>query len=142
MSTTLLSILQHSLGRDEYGQTRSRSGEPGDFRNHFCTGPGSKDFALCREAVEQGLMTEHPPSQLSGGDSVFTVTAAGKRFVDETSPKRPPEPKMTRSQKRYREFLAADSDMSFREWLGIRAKPRVSGAYDYSRGFLASDLCF
>lgn len=142
MSSTILSILQHSLGRDEYGQTRRRSGESGDFRNHFCTGEGNTDFTLCREAVAQGLMKEHPQSQISGGDHIFTVTEAGKVFITENSPARPPEPKLSRSKRRYREFLDSDSGLTFREWLGIKPKRRPHRGYDYTRGFLASDLCF
>lgn len=34
-------ILQHALGLDQYGRGR-------EYRNHFCTGPGSVDFLPCR----------------------------------------------------------------------------------------------
>lgn len=112
--TMLLHVLQHALGRDEYGENpHGRE----DYRNHFCTGEGSEDFALCREAVAQGLMREYPPSEISGGDHVFTVTDAGKAYITEYSP---PRPRRTRGQERYRKYLdsaAADCGMTFGEWL-------------------------
>lgn len=110
----LLHVLQHALGRDQYG--KSRDGRA-DYRNHFCPGRGSVDFATCREAVAQGLMIEHPPRALSGGDHVFTVTEAGKAYVAANSL---PEPKLTRGQRRYREWLgsaAADCGVTFGAWL-------------------------
>ena len=42
------------------------------------------------------------------------VTEAGKQAVRDESP---PPPKLTRSQKRYRRFLNADTGRPFREWL-------------------------
>jgi hypothetical protein len=42
-----------------------------------------------------------------------TVTEAGKQAMLAASPK---PPKLTRAQKRYRQFLAADSGLSFIEW--------------------------
>lgn len=97
-----LEILQHSLGVDQYGQGRM-------FRNHFVG--GEKE---CRLLVASGYMTEHPASELTGGDPWFRVTEAGKREVIEQSPK---PPKLTRSQQRYRRFLNDDSGLSFKEWL-------------------------
>ena len=70
---TILHILQHALGRNEYG--RNPNGGP-DYRNYYCTGEGGESFLLCREAVSNGLMNEHAPSQISGGDNIFTVTDA------------------------------------------------------------------
>lgn len=109
--STILHILQHALGRNRYG--KSPNGRP-DYRNHFCAGDGSGDFVLCREAVAQGLMREHPPREISGGDHVFVVTDAGKTYIAEHSP---PEPARTRGQERYRRFLDADSGLSFGEWI-------------------------
>ncbi len=109
-----LHILQHSLGLDQYGGGNK-------YRNHFVTGEGSTDFDDCRALVADGLMTERAGNELSGGDSVFRVTQKGVDFVALNSPKRPPEPRLTRSQKRYRDFLKADCGLSFREWLGVGA---------------------
>lgn len=107
--TTILHILQHALGRDEYGRGT-------DYRNHYCTGEGSADLALCRDAVARGLMVEHAPREISGGDFIFTVTDAGKAFIAEHSPA---PPKVSRGQQRYRRWLAASDvrDVSFGDWL-------------------------
>lgn len=110
--TTILSILQHALGRNEYGH--NPNGGP-DYRNHFCA--GGDDVAVCREAVSQGLMVEHAAREISGGDPIFTVTDAGKAYVAEHSP---PEPKLTRGQERYRRWLQVSDcypDMKFGDWL-------------------------
>lgn len=105
-----LHILQHSLGLDDYGQGRQ-------YRNHFVTGPGSKDWDACRALVDAGLMVERPGSLLTGGDSVFIVTPAGIDFVALNSP---PKPKLTRSQKRYRDYLNSECSGSFAEFIGAR----------------------
>lgn len=109
MDKAHLHILQHSLGLDEYGRGRG-------YRNHFVTGPGSDDYDACRALVERGLMVEHPPTEISGGGSCFTVTRQGERAVREESPA---PPKLTRSQRRYLRFLDADSGLTFGEWLKI-----------------------
>lgn len=108
---SLLQVLQHALGRDEYG--RSRGGRP-DYRNHFCAGEGSADFAACREAVALELMVERAPNALSGGDYVFFVTDAGKAYVAGHSHA---APKLSSGQRRYRRYLEADTCLSFGEWL-------------------------
>lgn len=109
-----LHILQHSLGLNQYGEGRR-------YRNHFCTGPDSTDFDDCRALVADGLMDERAGNALSGGDSIFHVTPKGIDYVALNSPQRPPEPRLTRSQKRYREYLRAESALSFAEWLDIGA---------------------
>jgi hypothetical protein len=113
--STLLHILQHALGRDQYGKGS-------DYRNHFCAREGSADFNLCREAVAQGLMREFRPSQISGGDHIFVVTDAGKAYIAENSPS---EPRLTRGQRRYRRFLQADSGLAFGEWLKCGVRPKA-----------------
>jgi len=47
------------------------------YRNHFCTGPGSSDYAHCEALVSAGLMVKRAGNQLSGGDDVYFVTEAG-----------------------------------------------------------------
>jgi hypothetical protein len=48
------------------------------FRNHFCTSPGGDDWAPIQRLIEVGLMrVSRKPSDLSGGDTVFSVTAIG-----------------------------------------------------------------
>lgn len=107
-----LNILQHSLGLNTHG-----TGRP--YRNHFVTHPGSSDFYDCTVLVEMGLMECHAPSELTGGGHCFVVTPAGVDFVSTNSE---PAPKLTRGQKNYSRFLAADLGCTFAEWLGIGAK--------------------
>lgn len=106
-----LEVLQHALGVDQYGQ-----GE--QYRSHFVTGEGSDDHPTCMALVAGGLMTRRDGSTLPfGGNDLFHVTDAGRVFVAEHSP---PPPKLTRSQRRYREWLEVDCDLSFGEWLRRR----------------------
>lgn len=113
-----LQILQHSLGCDQYGRGCSS-------RNHFVTDESSNDGRTCLELVSLGLMTNDGPRALCGGMSVFHVTAEGKDVMRSQSPEPPPEPKLTRSQKRYLEYIRSDSGLSYREWLGIKPKQRT-----------------
>lgn len=115
MKPELLHILQHSLGVDQYGRGSL-------YRNHFVTGPGSKDFPLCRELVGLGFMVDHGPQRGMRDDHAFQVTEAGTRAMYEASPR---EPKVSRSRSRYHRFLDADTGMTFREWLGIKPKRRA-----------------
>jgi hypothetical protein len=102
MTPAQLHTLQHALGVDQYGQ-----GEM--FRNHYVGGETE-----CRPLVALSFMTEHRPSELTGGDLWFRVTDAGKHAVRDLSPA---PPKLTRSQRRYREFLKEDSGLTFGEWM-------------------------
>ncbi len=104
MTPAQLQILQHSLGADQYGIRR------GD-RNHFCAGVG--DEPACRELVALGYMKQHATTDWLPYFNC-SVTDAGKAAMYAESPK---PPKLTRSQIRYREFLRADSGMSFMEWI-------------------------
>ncbi len=115
-----LTILQHALGVDRYGR-----GE--QYRNHFVTGKGSKDFDGCMALVDAGLMTRTPGNAITGGDDLFRVTPAGVDFVALQSPTPPPAPKLTRSQKRYRAWLDADCGYSFAEWIGVPRSGRRYG---------------
>jgi hypothetical protein len=109
-----LHILQHSLGMDQYGRRAWA-------RNQFCTGPGSDDFDCCRELAELGLMFDHGPLELCGGQHIFTVTSAGLAYAVVHSEE---PPKLTRGQKRYREYLAvSDYYDSFGHWLKSKEKP-------------------
>jgi hypothetical protein len=104
MTPNQLSILQHSLGLDQYGQGPM-------FRNHFCA--GGADEEVCRSLVALGYMREHETTEAYPYYNC-TVTKAGKEAVLRESP---PPPKLTRSQRRYREFLHADTGRPFGEWL-------------------------
>lgn len=106
----VLHILQHALGVDQFGQ-----GE--QYRNHFVTGEGSVDHPACMKACALGLMTRRDGSPLTGGDDLFLVTEAGRQWMAQNSP---PPPKLTRSQRRYRNWLdsgAADCGLSFGEFI-------------------------
>lgn len=103
LSTRQLEILQHALGLDKYGQ-----GEI--YRNHFCA--GGDDEEVCRSLVALGYMETFSRSYLPYYSCM--VTSAGRERMRQESPK---PPTLTRSQKRYREFLKADTGYSFGEWL-------------------------
>lgn len=103
MTAEQLQILQHALGVDQYGR-----GEM--YRNHFCA--GGKDVPVCESLVALGFVETFERAYLPYYNC--TVTEAGKRAMLAESPK---PPKLTRGQQRYREFLSADSGVSFREWL-------------------------
>lgn len=105
LSAEQLHVLQHSLGVDQYGQ-----GEM--YRNHFCA--GSDDEPICRQLVEMGYMYVFAPNRSPYPYYNVAVTEAGKAAMLAQSPK---PPKLTRSQRRYREFLDADTGCSFGEWL-------------------------
>ena len=110
--SAILDILQHALGRDEYG--RREPGRTDDYRNHYCA--GDDDLSVCREAAALGLMTEHAPRTISGGDPIFVVTPAGRAHIAEHSPA---PPKVSRSKARYLRWLGGYGDLgvSFGEWL-------------------------
>jgi len=67
-----LHILRHSLGLLN-GQV--------EYRNHFVTGPGSTDWPIVQQLVDEGLMAERPGSDLTGGDPVFVVTDLGRQYA-------------------------------------------------------------
>lgn len=107
MSEGQLEILRHALGLDKLAQ-----GEM--YRNHFCA--GLDDEPDCRQLVRAGFMQEHERTDWLPYYNC-SVTEAGKKAMFELSPK-PPKP--SRSQKRYRDFLDADSGISFGEWVRQR----------------------
>lgn len=104
-----LGILQHTLGTDKYGRIPRYS-----QRNHYATEPGTPDFAQCEALVNLGFMSAHGAQTVWGGMHAFTVTDTGRRIMREESHR---EPVLTRSQKRYREYLRAELSLSFGEWL-------------------------
>lgn len=108
-----LSILRHALGVGEDGCARS-------YRNHFVTGEGGSDHALCMALVATGLMTRQSGNALSGGSDVFRATDAGRVAAVGTPPK------LTPGQRRYNEYLRADSSLTFIEWLRSPYCPKVT----------------
>jgi hypothetical protein len=113
-----LHILQHALGLDEYGQGNA-------YRNHYVASPASAiTWAQCMAHVEAGRMVRHEPRDIFGGADCycFVVTDTGRAYVKEQSPK---PPRLTRSQRRYRAYLAADSGMTFGAWLRRGMERRI-----------------
>jgi hypothetical protein len=107
-----LQILQHSLGVDEYGRTPK--GFTPYTRNHFCA--GGADEETCRELVALGYMAQHPTTSWLPYFNC-SVTPEGIKAMHRESPA---PPKLTAGQKRYREFLEADTGESFGQWLKDR----------------------
>jgi len=104
MTPRQLEILQHALGVDQYGRGRQ-------YRNHFCA--GADDETICRELVAFGYMQQHPTTQWLPYFNC-SVTDAGKAAMTRESPK---PPKLTRGQRRYREWLRVADLISFGDWL-------------------------
>ena len=98
-----LHILQHALGVDQYGQGKQ-------YRSHFVTGAESDDHPDCMALFETGLMKRRANVQMYGGMDAFFVTDEGRAFVAANSPR---PPKLTRSQRRYQDWLDADCSLSF-----------------------------
>ena len=108
MKKEQLKILQHSLGVDQYGL-----GE--QFRNHFATSPGSKDFKKCCDLCISGHMRDLGKRELWGKSHCFVVTRHGKEAVSTESPD---PPKLSRGQKRYQDYLNnADCFESFFDFI-------------------------
>lgn len=62
LSARQLEIVRHALG--------VKDGKPG-YRNHFCTGAGSDDFADCETLAAGGVMERHTRSFTP--DFIYTV---------------------------------------------------------------------
>lgn len=100
-----VAILRHALGLAEDG-----SGTP--YRNHFVTDPNDTQ---CRALEAQGLMKVHAMApELTGGGVCFVVTAEGREAVAGQAPK---PKRLTRDQRRYRDWLSADCGLAFGDWL-------------------------
>jgi hypothetical protein len=110
MNPKHLEILQHALGADQYGQMPKYGAD----RNYYGTDPYDLD---CIELVQMGYMVELPARSWLP-DTMFAVTESGKEAMKLASSK---PPKVTRSQKRYQDFLDASDawNCTFREYLDI-----------------------
>lgn len=98
-----ISLLQHTIG--------VRPGQRNPHRNHFVAGSGHHDMPHLEKLVDGGLMeVRRSPAFLNDGDIVFAATEAGKATALQHLP---PPPKWTR----YKQFLRADGDESFGEFL-------------------------
>lgn len=110
-----LEILQHALGADEYGQG-------GGHRNRFCAGAAGEPD--CRALVEMGLMAVFHPNKSPLPYYNVAVTDVGKTAMLMSSP---PPPKLSRSQRRYREWARSESGESFGEFLRRRSQEEKNG---------------
>jgi len=99
-------ILRHALGIND-------DGHGNEYRNYFTSGPDCDNFAMLREMVAAGLMVERS-SDMLGSLSVFHCTENGKELARRDVV---PAQKLTRSQKRYRAFLASPTAAPFGDWL-------------------------
>lgn len=112
-----LHILQHSLGRDKYGQADKTYSGPdyplGSYRNRYICDPNDDVTAL----VAAGYMKDHGPQGDMSGMHFYAVTEAGFRAMICASPQ---APKLTRGQRMYRDFLSFDGSMKFGEYLKWR----------------------
>ncbi len=115
MTASQLQILQHSLGVDQFGRGRPN-------RNHFCA--GADDESDCRALVALGYMRQHQTTEVFPYYNC-SVTGVGEKAMRAESPA---PPKLTRSQQRYRRYLAADTGYSFREWLRDSERQSANGA--------------
>lgn len=103
LTTKQIHILRHSLGLDEKGHGK-------EYRNYYCTGLGCDGYLEIVKLESLGFMQL---GKIDGDNRFYYVTHSGK---DEAR-KGIVYPKLTRSQKRYRDFLDADCGISFFEWL-------------------------
>lgn len=101
-----LQVLQHALGL-------TRPAARG-HRNHFATGGGTEDHAVCVSLTSRGMMERFPPSATSGGDDLFIVTRTGIEYAKAHTA---PAPAMSRARRRYQAWLDADCGMTFGQWL-------------------------
>ena len=101
-----LDIIQHATGRNY---------TPRRVRNYFLAGAGP-DLSICRSLVDRGFMRGGQAVGWCAGDTHFSVTPEGESAYFAQRPQK----SLSRSQKRYRDWLAADSSLKFGEWLRQR----------------------
>lgn len=78
MTATQRRIIEHALGLP-------RAKAP--YRNHFCTGRGSTNWADCRALCKAGMMRDAgKKGGVFGGDHLFHVTSAGAAAVGAALP--------------------------------------------------------
>jgi hypothetical protein len=120
MTPEQLHILQHALGANKYGLADKplvRPSESPYYRNHYCA--GGTDAETCKELVALGWMIQHETTDRLPYFNC-SVTKAGIKAMLRASPE---SPKLTRSQQRYRDYLALDDafgSISFKDFLLIQ----------------------
>ncbi|MBF0339428.1 MAG: hypothetical protein HQL95_00515 [Magnetococcales bacterium] len=123
-----LHIIQHSLGRDQYGLLPS--GVKEEFRNHYVIGPESNGYDDCTDLVDAGLMTRSPGGELLSGMDIFCVTESGRAFMVANSHK--PEyisRSKQRAKQKYQHYLAYSDFISipFIDFLKMESDDRKDG---------------
>ena len=113
MTENKLSIIQHALGCDKYGQTEYRGRDEGDgcfsyYRNRYVTDPGVPEIEAL---IKDGLMEDLGPVKMYSGMHFYRVTKAGVEAMKAQSPK------LSRAERRYRDYLRADTGQSFGQWI-------------------------
>ncbi len=117
--------MQHALGCDEYGKSKTplreeNDGCHGHYRNHYV----SEDDSDLTELVALGFMKDHGRREIYGGSKCFTVTVEGLKAMRASSPT---PPKLTRSQKRYQDYRnVADCFESFGHYLRYLKNRRLA----------------
>jgi hypothetical protein len=99
------------MGCDQYGRGTM-------YRNRYVSDPNPDLEWLCKK----GWLHDHGAYQEFGGMHYYSVTAPGVAAMKSASPL---PPKLSRDQRRYQAFLAADSGMTFKEWLQCKRYQRV-----------------
>lgn len=114
ISVEQLNILRHAIGYGDDGQDRYHGRAADERRNFFVTYPDAPDWPACKALESLGFLAARGPRKMLGGDYLFTVTDEGREVVMLHKPLRK---KLTASQRRYQDFLDADSGMTFKDWL-------------------------
>lgn len=119
MTEAALTVLFHMLG------LRPERRKLDAYRNHYVAGPGHHAELALDELEKAGLIfrRETVPLFLRADDVVYHATDEGRRLAFREARARVPV--LTRSQRRYRQWLEADPPMSFGNWLR-------EGLYRYS----------
>lgn len=87
----------------------------------YVVGPESaNEFALIQRMVEAGLLEDCGPQRIAGGAHLFYTTPGGRRVLADYQAALPKPKPLTNAQRRYRDFLDADSGLTFIEWLRCR----------------------
>lgn len=113
-------VLQHALGLSQEAPGVDPLARP-MTRNYFCAHGGDRDAAVCEALADAGLFVRGGFCN-EGADRFYHATDAGRAAALAALP---PPPRLTRSQRRYRAFLRADSGLSFGEWLRAQKERRA-----------------
>ena len=105
-------ILRHMLSLDEFNdKPRPR---------HYLSEHLSNDWHTLRSLEkDQMVYGVRSPSFVPENSRTFVLTALGKARAQSAHSRA--KPKLTRGQKRYRDYLAADCSETFMEWLKLEA---------------------